>query len=230
MNILYILLPFALVNVSVALDTYLKQVILMNNQMNIIPKPELGGLIQRLILYGEFTMAELALIIAVPDADGDVISKLSVNTDGHIPIRQPKTFYQALWSNKEWFYQLPGASNINEAEYENATLNDLGHDRRMFTVIAIKLLILDIIVGPNTNFEKFSGMCVLLGVYQSILYPDEFIKVADGDDRGTCALHDINDNVTHYKKEGDQISVLDPTTGTYNPFKLELDHKIYESK
>ncbi|XP_050419855.1 uncharacterized protein LOC126832877 [Adelges cooleyi] len=218
MKFLYILISFAWVNVSVALDDYLKQVILLNQQMRNDSKAELARVIQSVVLFGGFSMVELALIFAVPDAEDDVISNLT--SEKHI--MQPKKFYQEIWQEKIWFYQLPGASDINEAEYENATLRDLGNDRRKITMQAIKLLILDIIVGPNTNFESFSVMCVLLGVYRSIKYPDEFIKEADGDDRGTCSLHDIKDEVTRYYELDGKIWQFDNSTRSLHSLHVTI--------
>ncbi|XP_050433451.1 uncharacterized protein LOC126841163 [Adelges cooleyi] len=202
MKFLYILLSFgSLVNVLVALDEYSKQVITTTQQMS-ETKTTLPYLIQDFVHSGLFTIVELGLIFAVPDAEDndvkDYIKQQDENSHIEDYVRSKKIYYQRVVQINILERTNIPAPQIDEDKFRDANLRALGDERRKITLEAIRLLILDVINGKNRNFRKFSDMCCLLGVFRSIKEPTSFIVNTKLNATGLCCLVDKNENVIKY--------------------------------
>ncbi|XP_050419748.1 uncharacterized protein LOC126832816 [Adelges cooleyi] len=195
MKLLCILISFASVNVLVALDAYVKQVILTNIQM-IDTKEKLPTVIQNMILLGEFTMVELALMLAVPEANDKDIADY---------IEQQKIDYQLIAQEIIWFTTSIRAVKVNEGNIRKADLNNLGIRRRSITLEGVNKLIRAVLSGENEYFKNFAEVCRLMGIFRSIKYPQTYIKHAEVHQIGVCLLTDIKDNGIKYSIFEDDV-------------------------
>ncbi|XP_050431551.1 uncharacterized protein LOC126840095 [Adelges cooleyi] len=185
-----ILISFALVNVLVALDDY-ENLVCITNQHMFNTRAYLPKVIENIVLYGGYTIVELGLMFAVPEAE---------DKDVEDYINKQKIEYQVTAQEKIWCLTLTGAPQINAGEFSNVTLKDLGNRRRVITLEAIQVLIRAVLRGNNRNFDNFYDLCRLIGLLRSIKNPGSFIVLADLDpkDARVCDLVDMNRGVSFY--------------------------------
>ncbi|XP_050419783.1 uncharacterized protein LOC126832832 isoform X2 [Adelges cooleyi] len=215
MNILYILLPFALANVSVALDDYIRQVIMTTDQMY-IARDFMPYFIQDVVLTGGFNQVELALLFSVPEVDDEVIKEhiLKKNTD-YQKMLEDFALLSLDGDNrlKDYIYQkkIEYQKNVQKKLlksiccFEDATLEQLGYRRRSRTSAAIRLAVREVLTGVTIKFKEYSDLCTLIGVYKSIVGWDEFIVAADideHDERICCLVNIKGDSIKYYKVDG----------------------------
>ncbi|XP_050419738.1 uncharacterized protein LOC126832810 [Adelges cooleyi] len=195
MNLLYVLISFALVNVLVALDNYTKEVIMANKHI-MRAREDMPQVIQNIVCFGNFRMAELALMLAVPEFD--------IRDDLKDYLVHKKIDYQKIVREKIWCSTKTLAPSIDEDLYKNADLNGLGVERRGMTMEAIKALFSDILSGKNEYFIDYSHMCRLMGVFKTIhLNSKSFIECAVVPTSGVCVLVDNNKkSISYYKFDG----------------------------
>ncbi|XP_050444033.1 uncharacterized protein LOC126847681 isoform X2 [Adelges cooleyi] len=128
MKLLRILISFALANVLVAeLDEYDKQVIVANEYIK-SAGAQLTTVIKNIVL-GKFTMVEMALMLAVPETEEDV------------RIEHKMIDYQHIMQNQVWYVTGAVIPNINEDDFKDVQLPELGKSRRFYTKAAVKALI-----------------------------------------------------------------------------------------
>ncbi|XP_050432111.1 uncharacterized protein LOC126840431 [Adelges cooleyi] len=195
MNLLYILISFAMVNVLVATDNYVEQVIKLNQQIGVV-EGSLPFVITGAVLSKDFNMVELAVMFAIPDAqDKDV--------EGYL--KRPKIDYQRIALEKINAFASPRADKIPKGHSEDAKLTDLADARRDLTIKSMKTLICGVLDGDNQNFTDFRGICRLLALYRSVKHPESFIVAADVDEDENCIVVDKNGISTKYYYIADEI-------------------------
>ncbi|XP_050427378.1 uncharacterized protein LOC126837504 [Adelges cooleyi] len=201
MRILCILIPFAMVNVMVAvLDDFARQVIITNK---LIERADAAArmpeIIRNIIVEGSYTMEKMALMISSPetrDSHGNLNIYRQLDMRGEI---------RALLALR--------TPEIVEAEYENVTLQDLGNARRRITLEAVKTLIRDVIRidndpnnrnNPNIQLFGRRNLCRLLGLFRSALRPSTFAVNANMR-LGTCTIVFRNGVDIRYRYIEDKI-------------------------
>ncbi|XP_050419740.1 uncharacterized protein LOC126832811 [Adelges cooleyi] len=196
MNFFYILISFALVNILVALDELTKQVIMINKQM-MYARDYLPDVIQNLVLFDNFKMVELAVMLSVPEAETDTAAA-EEEEDFIYYVVNNKLRYQQIVRDKIELITSISAPVIDEELYKDAWMSGLGIERRGMTLVAIKTLIRAVISGDNQNFHEFFDLCRLIGTFRSIKFAPEFVQDAKIDEKGQCVLTDIFGNTSRY--------------------------------
>ncbi|XP_050424771.1 uncharacterized protein LOC126835927 isoform X2 [Adelges cooleyi] len=211
MKILCVILPLALLNVSVAaLDGYDKEVIKTNGYIesagNNLP------LIIKNIVLGPYTMHEMAYMLSVPEfPDANI---------GLLLCSQIKMQTEIRTSTDT------RTPEINEDDYdEEINLAHFGSQRRIITREATKTLILAEIRGGDKvkkYFQDFSDMCLLIGLFKSINNPYSYIVAAELDETDTCTVTDIHLNEFRYRSIGGVIWEIKPNNDLSRPFVDQL--------
>ncbi|XP_050424567.1 uncharacterized protein LOC126835789 [Adelges cooleyi] len=209
MKPLSILISIVLVNVLVAeLDNYVKEVIMTNQQMT-LAKAKLPRVIKNIVL-ADYTMVEIALMLAVPETETNLLS---------LPL--DKIRYQQTIQTHIWFLTGFNTPGINEVNLSNTNLSVLGNERRRLTSAATKGLIREEIGGFTNDFSRFSDMCRLIGVFINTIFPNILIALAVivGD---ICCITTTNNRYMKYKYINDEIWELNTDNTKFQPLAFQV--------
>ncbi|XP_050427315.1 uncharacterized protein LOC126837452 isoform X2 [Adelges cooleyi] len=215
---LYILISFALTNVSAALDEYKEHVLMTNHQIMHTRDKFLYSIIEEAVLSRKFTMAELVLMFVVPEVKNKDIAEY-IEQHKENPIEN-YTYHKKIEYQKFVHEKLRAStSDVTPMSEENCVehgelLKNLEKRRRMMTMKSTALLIHHVKTGENARFGQFSDICNLIGLYKSLEYPKKFIRQAKVDRYGVCSLTDINGVVSTYFSIKDLYII--PVFNTYS--------------
>ncbi|XP_050424775.1 uncharacterized protein LOC126835929 [Adelges cooleyi] len=212
MNLLCVLISFALVKAFVAvLDIRDKQVIITNRHIELaidfMPK-----IIKRIVL-GPSSMKEMAFMLAVPEYTDDdnksrmVLYQIQMQTE--------------IMMSTNIHIQIP---EIIQDNFDgNIDLSVYGNKRRIITREATKTLIRGATRDNDRDFEDFFAMCRLIGLFRSIKYPELYMIKAETDKTETCILTDRNGKIIRYRScTDDRIWELKPNDDLIQPLSDQL--------
>ncbi|XP_050424770.1 uncharacterized protein LOC126835927 isoform X1 [Adelges cooleyi] len=229
MKILCVILPLALLNVSVAaLDGYDKEVIKTNGYIesagNNLP------LIIKNIVLGPYTMHEMAYMLSVPEfPDANIglllCSQIKMQTEirTSTDTRTPE-INEGNHNRPTNFTDILPVCLCDDYD-EEINLAHFGSQRRIITREATKTLILAEIRGGDKvkkYFQDFSDMCLLIGLFKSINNPYSYIVAAELDETDTCTVTDIHLNEFRYRSIGGVIWEIKPNNDLSRPFVDQL--------
>ncbi|XP_050421224.1 uncharacterized protein LOC126833747 isoform X2 [Adelges cooleyi] len=194
MKFVYVILSFASANVFVAaLDEYAKEVL----KTNVLIKQAEAHLpkIVKNIIQGTFTMEIMTLLLAVPERPSNTLTQTNLKRfcEPHGMI----VFQTQLQSEIEDVINI-NPFDINEGDFEDVSLFNLGEARRMKTSAAVNDLLNLVISKTDPDFEDVFYVCRLIGLFRAIEQPALYIKSANVIER-TCFITDVNKNVSRYR-------------------------------
>ncbi|XP_050427380.1 uncharacterized protein LOC126837506 [Adelges cooleyi] len=195
MRFLCILIPFAMVNVMVAvIDEYTRQVIITNKLIERADAEDrMPDIIRNTVVNGKYTMEKISLMLAVPEFED---SSGNLNLGNQLLMRGEIKAIVAII--------VPA---INEAEYQDVTLEELGSARRRITTEAIKTVLSAVIRNEkDPYFTKFGlrNLCKLLGLFRSVQHPSSPVVMASFR-YDICTLGTNNTADIRYRYINDQI-------------------------
>ncbi|XP_050419549.1 uncharacterized protein LOC126832721 isoform X2 [Adelges cooleyi] len=100
------------------------------------------------------------------------------------------------------------APNYN---YGDRLFPQLRQQRKYAFVETIYRLIINNIVlpGPDFNEARFSDLCRAVGLFNSVVNPDNYIVSAEVGDQNTCILTAVDNSISRYRPIGDRVYRVD---------------------
>ncbi|XP_050437481.1 uncharacterized protein LOC126843771 isoform X2 [Adelges cooleyi] len=187
MSFLYVIIPFALVNVFVAaVDRYTTEVFRANLHLK-QAKDQLPAVIKAIVIE-DFLIKDVSFMLASPD-----------NEEEHVDLK----------------YGIPAITVLNDEmknQLEEANLRDLAIARRKLIIEPVKHLIRSIIRGQfREEFADFVDVCRLIGVLKAIEHPTSAIEWSDffEETNGRCIISYFDHKIYFYKTIENEIWEVD---------------------
>ncbi|XP_050437480.1 uncharacterized protein LOC126843771 isoform X1 [Adelges cooleyi] len=204
MSFLYVIIPFALVNVFVAaVDRYTTEVFRANLHLK-QAKDQLPAVIKAIVIE-DFLIKDVSFMLASPD-----------NEEEHVDLKYDKIVYQIFLQDIiTRTTGIPAITVLNDEmknQLEEANLRDLAIARRKLIIEPVKHLIRSIIRGQfREEFADFVDVCRLIGVLKAIEHPTSAIEWSDffEETNGRCIISYFDHKIYFYKTIENEIWEVD---------------------